>query len=489
MVHIGRADEPPRARLTASAAPGPTPTRRLSEESCSIVINSAIERFHALVGQANLTPADFEGFTDRMREARVMYGDRVSVEYLRAQFLSADQHALVKHACETIWKALDKLSARFFEEPRLVRELGMTERELELAAIDPGYPGFSTMARFDSFLSGDHLQFVELNAECPAGPAYTEVMAEVFRDTDVMRAFEAEYSLQAFKTRDRLVKTLLDTYAVWAEGKGKPEGVPRVAIVDWDGLSTRHEFELCKAYFESKGIPTVVEDPRRLRFTDGRLVDSQGVPIDLVYRRVLTHEFVARWDEVQGLVEAYRAGAVCVVNSFRSKFLHKKMIFGLLTDGQNQPLFTSEERETIARHIPWTRKVQAGTTDYMGTPIDLIDFIRKNRERLVMKPNDDYGGRGIFIGWESDPAAWDEAIEKAIANLYVVQEKVVVASADFPTVREGLVFDTMNVDLDPYIWQGEVEGFLTRLSGNALVNVTSGGGIVPTFIIAPRTAQ
>lgn len=453
------------------------------------MINSAIDRFHALVGQANLTPADFEGFTDRLRQARVMYGDRVSVEYLRAQFLSPQQHALIKHACETIWKALDKLSDQFFTDPRFVEDLGLTDRERELAAIDPGYPGFSTMARFDSFLSGDHLQFVELNAECPAGPAYTEVMAEVFRDTDVMRAFEGEYSLQAFKTRDRLVKTLLDTYAVWAQGKGLPARTPRIAIVDWDGLSTRHEFELCKAYFESQGIPTVIEDPRRLRFEGGRLVDSNGEAIDLVYRRVLTHEFVARWDEVQALVEAARAGAVCIVNSFRSKFLHKKMIFGLLTDGQNQHLFTPEEQETIARHIPWTRKVRPGKTDYKGEEIELIDFIRQNRDRLVMKPNDDYGGRGIYIGWESDEAAWNEAIEKAIANLYVVQEKVVVASADFPTIRDGLVFDTMNVDLDPYIWQGEVEGFLTRLSGTALCNVTSGGGIVPTFVIEPRAAS
>lgn len=451
------------------------------------MINNAIDRYHALVGQADLTPKDFQGFTDQMREARVMYGDRVSVEYLRAQFLSSDQLQLIQHACQTVWSALDKLSALFFTEPRFVADLGLTAREQELAAIDPGYPGFSTMARFDSFLSGDSLQFVELNAECPAGPAYTEVMAEVFRRHPVMQAFEQEYSVRGFKTRDRLVRTLLETYALWAEGKHLDKHTPGlIAIVDWEGLSTQHEFELCQAFFESKGLATAIEDPRKLRFEQGRLLTSDGRTIDLVYRRVLTHEFIARWDEVQPMVEAYRAGAVCIVNSFRSKFLHKKMIFGLLTDGENQSLFTSEEQAVIARHIPWTRKVRPGNTDYQGKPIDLIDFVRRNRDRLVMKPNDDYGGRGIHIGWESSEAAWEEALSKAIGSEYVVQEKVRVASASFPTVREQLEFDQMNVDLDPFIWKGEVEGFLTRLSGTALCNVTSGGGIVPTFVIEPH---
>jgi hypothetical protein len=39
------------------------------------------------------------------------------------------------------------------------------------------------------------------------------------------------------------------------------------------------------------------------------------------------------------------------------------------------------------------------------------------------------------------------------------------------------------VDLDPFVFNGEVEGFLTRLSGTSLANVTSGGGQVPAFLV------
>ena len=41
------------------------------------------------------------------------------------------------------------------------------------------------------------------------------------------------------------------------------------------------------------------------------------------------------------------------------------------------------------------------------------------------------------------------------------------------------------VDLDPFVFNGEVEGFLTRLSGTSLANVTSGGGQVPAFLVEP----
>lgn len=449
------------------------------------MINQAIDRYHALLGAANLTPAAYQDISTRFRNAKVMFGDRVSVEYLRAQFLSPEQHDLVRNACRLIWGAIDKLSAIIPNRPDLIDLLGLTERERELVAVDPHYPGFSTMARFDSFLSGDTLHFVELNAECPAGPAYTEAMAEVFRDLPMMREFEREYVVHGFQTRKKLLETLLDTYRIWRENTGLYGQTPQIAIVDYEGLPTVPEFELIQAYFESQGVPTLIADPRKLSYRDGRLY-AGDVAIDLVYRRVLVNEFIDHWDEVQAMWHAYRDGKICMVNNFRSKYLHKKMIFGLLTDGKLQELFTPEEREAIRKHIPWTRKVQDVSTDYLGKPIELLDFLRAERHRLVLKPNDDYGGHGIFIGWESSESEWDAAIQTALAGDYVAQEKVKVSSADFPTVREGLVYDTMNVDLDPFVWRGEVEGFLTRLSGTALCNVTSGGGIVPAFVIERR---
>ena len=52
-------------------------------------------------------------------------------------------------------------------------------------------------------------------------------------------------------------------------------------------------------------------------------------------------------------------------------------------------------------HIPWTRKFREEKTVTIGEEIDLVEWTRANANKLVLKPNDDYGGHGIYIGWNS----------------------------------------------------------------------------------------
>jgi hypothetical protein len=42
------------------------------------------------------------------------------------------------------------------------------------------------------------------------------------------------------------------------------------------------------------------------------------------------------------------------------------------------------------------------------------------------------------------------------------------------------------VDLDPLLFNGKVRSAFTRLSFTELANVSSGGGMVPTFIISEK---
>ena len=103
----------------------------------------------------------------------------------------------------------------------------------------------------------------------------------------------------------------------------------------------------------------------------------------------------------------------------------------------------------------------------------------------MLKPNDDYGGHGIYIGWESDDAAEDAAIGEALAGDYLVQEGVAKAREGFPAMKPGGGYELAEhlVDLDPLLFFGRVGGAFTRLSTSSLANVTSGAGMVPTFIL------
>src|SRR5205823_12466449 len=114
--------------------------------------------------------------------------------------------------------------------------------------------------------------------------------------------------------------------------------------------------------------------------------------IDIVYKRLLVNEYLPIMKESPALLDAYRARAICMVNSFRSKLIHKKALFAVLTDARFASLFNQDERATSSKHVPWTRRLRDEKSDYFGDSIELLKFVAERREGLVLKPDDDYGG-------------------------------------------------------------------------------------------------
>jgi hypothetical protein len=281
-----------------------------------------------------------------------------------------------------------------------------------------------------------------------------------------------------------VLHVLLDAFRQWS---GRSE-LPRIAILDWNDVPTRSEFILFQEYFRSQGLQCEIVDPRELEYRNGRLLAGQ-LHLTLVYKRVLLSELVGREGLDTPVVQAVRERAVCMVNPFQCKLLHKKTSLAVLSDERNAALFTPEEQRAIEAYIPWTRRVEERRSEFRGRTIELVPFILQQRETLVLKPSDDYGGAGIVLGWEVDSAAWEQAVTKALAQPYVVQERVTLPFEPFPTVLNGAVDirDRM-LDTAPFIAYGEyADGCLTRLSSAALLNVTAGGGsTVPTFIVEKR---
>jgi len=167
--------------------------------------------------------------------------------------------------------------------------------------------------------------------------------------------------------------------------------------------------------------------------------------------------------------------------------MHKKASFELLTDETYQSWFSFKERAAIARSIPWTRRMADRRTTYNGHSVELLDFVRENRTRLVLKPNDDYGGHGVYIGPRLDEPAWDEAIATALSSDYVVQQAVDLSPEEFPIFTEtDWNLQPMFVDTNPFVFSGKVCGAMVRLSDSPVVNVSSGGGETGFFVIEER---
>ncbi|HNU08186.1 MAG TPA: hypothetical protein PKO33_10520, partial [Pyrinomonadaceae bacterium] len=367
----------------------------------------------------------------------------------------------------------------------ILDELGVTDVEKELIAIDPKYTQVSPTARLDSFLTPNAYSFVELNGESPAGIAYADSATDIFLELPVMKKFLERYEVERFEGSPKLLEVLLHAYEEFLGSK--PDSPPVIAIVDLKGLPTQKEFELFRDYFEQNGCNALICSPDELEF-DGKYLYFHGAKIDIVYKRLLVNEYLPIMNEYPALLDAYRAGAICMVNNFQCKIIHKKAIFAVLTNERFAHLFSDEELAAIGEHVPWTRRFRAESTEYKGEKIDLVEFTRANKSKLVLKPNDDYGGHGIYIGWVADDAEWDEAIETALANGdYLVQERVETSKEMFPMLfGDEVAMIEQLVDLDPLLYFGKVGSAFTRLSTTELANVSSGGGMVPTFVIRER---
>lgn len=413
----------------------------------------------------------FEKLIKAQKELGLLYEERPTCPFLRPHLMARSRYDEISHAAKTIAKACERLASAALENEELLSKLDLTDAEKKLARINPGYETLCVSSRLDTFIGGEGFKFLEYNAETPAGVGDQMQLEIVLEQIPAIKEFLSETKHWRPKPHQKLLQTLFSVYREWGGKKSKPN----IAIVDWEGVSTEAEFHTLTDYFESRGFRTLIVDPRELEY-NGTNLHAGSFEIDIFYKRVLIHEFLEKFDETHPLIRAYEDGNVFMANSFRVKLAHKKTSFAILTDERYSQLFTGEQLEIISRHIPWTRKVEECKTTFENREIDLLDFLQVNRENFLLKPNDDYGGKGITLGWEVLDGEWDTALKEALLDSFVVQERAEIEKKVFPVFDEEATLEELLVDFDPFVFQNEVEGGLVRLSSSSLVNVTQGGG-------------
>jgi uncharacterized circularly permuted ATP-grasp superfamily protein len=447
----------------------------------------AISCYHDLLASGTTLAADSQTALEQAQQHRgLFFGTRPVCTVLRPRFLSPAQYRLLHDTVEILLPAFQALHDRALIDPDFRRQFRMLDWEEQLLAVDPGFPCPSPTSRFDTFFASDEqLYFTEFNTETPAGAGYADALAELFYGLPVFQEFQRRYRVFPIPAKPGVLHALTDSFRQW---QGNTSDAPRIAILDWREVPTFSEFVLFYDYFKAMGIEARIVDPREVEYHDGKLL-AGDYHITLIYKRVLIGELIERGGLDHPVVRAVRDRAVCMVNSFRCKILFKKASLAVLSDECNAALFAPEQLAAIARHIPWTRVMEPRKTVVDGQEIDLVPWVSHNKDRLVLKPNDDYGGKGIVLGWTVDQRKWDEAIQTALAAPYVVQQKVRLPKEAFPGFENNAlqILDRM-LDTDPYVAFGAfMHSCLTRISTEALVNVTAGGGsTVPTFLVEPR---
>ncbi|MBZ0309102.1 MAG: hypothetical protein K8I82_23765, partial [Anaerolineae bacterium] len=250
------------------------------------MIEEAIRYYHDLLTPELAEHADAE-LRLKLKERGLYFGERPICVVLRPYFYEEKTWGYLKTQLGKLLGAFARVHEICMENAEHRAQLKLDEHEETLIGLDKGVKVPWSSSRLDTFYVVDtqELKCVEYNAETPAGIGYGDLLGEVFSELEPIKRFQQRYHLRFMPALGNLCDSLIRAYKAW----GGSESRPQIAILDWREVPTLTEHEICREYFERKGCPARLADPRALEYHDGHLwIDD--FRIDIVYKRVLFSE-------------------------------------------------------------------------------------------------------------------------------------------------------------------------------------------------------
>ena len=206
------------------------------------------------------------------------------------------------------------------------------------------------------------------------------------------------------------------------------------------------------------------------------------VRVDVIYRRVdddYIDPLVFRPDSmlgIAGLIAAYRAGHVAIVNAPGTGIADDKAIYSYMPD--------------IVRYYSGSEPLLPIVETWRCREPAALSYVLDHLAELVVKLVDGSGGYGMLVG----PTATRAEIEDFRAALIAEPERYIaqptLALSTVPTLcAEGIA--PRHVDFRPFVLTGTngvkiVPGGLTRVAlkaGSLVVNSSQGGGTKDSFVL------
>ncbi|BCG82830.1 MULTISPECIES: hypothetical protein [unclassified Mesorhizobium] len=336
------------------------------------------------------------------------------------------------------------------------------------------------ICRLDGLFGSDgYYKIIETNAEGPGGVIQNGLAANVWSriPNPLAQGLALDVSKQPFaKDPNCFVRELVSAYRA-ATGCE----LATAAVVNFRGRYT-NEVDWIVGGLRDAGVKAALLDITAMKRTPHGLFGPDGERIELIYNKLDVRE-IYKYSECKDYLDACAAQEVVSINSWISQWiLSDKAILAVLSDDRFSSSFNAEQVELIARHIPWTRLVRAGvTTNPERRRIELIGYIRENKANLVLKPSNATRGEHVLVGCLTPSEVWEDHIERAARNPYVVQEYVRPGEvmALHPPTR---LIKKMAYGIDCYVFGGRLAGFQSRASFDAVMNVGRSGILMPVAI-------
>lgn len=355
--------------------------------------------------------------------------------------------------------------------------------DADLFKLPAGYSHPVVFGRLDGVRTEQGLHFLEFNGGLPGGILPADQSAQLLGDTDVARRFGQEHPYRMASVGEDVVAALVST---WHDFGGSGSPFTAVAMPHELTEIASPGINYLSGIAAARGIEIVVADPGEMVFADGRL-RLEGRAVDVLVRAFFTPMFAYLGQRLDGIKAALRAESLCMLASLQSGLFGLKSLFAMVTDPTVELGLPADVVGRARASLPWTRMVEDGrATDFSGESVALLPFLAEQRENLVIKPVEGYGGAGVELGWQHNEQSWAQVVARAAAGGHVAQQKVPILAEEYSLLQEGFPVQRFTADHNPLLCAGSVAGYYVRLApeGGGLTNVTGGGAsVAATFIL------
>lgn len=411
--------------------------------------------------------------------------------------LRPDQLGYTHYVSQTVLNCHKRLPDLYFSAPdvREILRLTPAEEEWLRECWTPAHREANPMfCRLDAVVDysiaewKDSIKFLEPNLTGIGGLHMAPTSMEVLGDLVVPALLTQDSTIRlqlAEDIRDLLLQDLLEHL----DAIGRPEG--RIVLVDPKySIDGPDEMQAVVEYYQDHyGISLLHADASELRLR-GDEVYYGDEKVDLVYRDASVLDLIdmaAEGKDVAPMKALLKQNRV--VSSIAAE-LDQKSCFEIFTDPAIADRFlTVEEQIVMRRHVLWTRIVSdRRTTSPTEVEVDLLEFIRTDRESFVLKPNRSYGGEGVVVGHATGESEWEAAIQHALTDendRWVVQQ-----AAQIPVKSFHVLDDSGKLHVEPFnVVMGLAPShfgvaMMVRASQSHVVNIAQHGGLCAVMVSA-----
>jgi hypothetical protein len=395
----------------------------------------------------------------------------------------------------TFWHEMEKLTRAYatllefvfrqFPTNAKIQEVLEYPSELEtfLSSLNI-YPRNLAAARIDVFLTSDGLRMVESNTEIPGGNEES-----YFLEKEYLKAFSPE-NLSAVSRMQIVYDTLMTYHGIQAEHFGLPVGERLVVYLSqWQPEieRIRGEYNVLIDFIRRQGHSCDVIDPNRIIIRDGKAFAPDGTRIDLIYRRFTSDELPKFAEKSWQMAIDWDRAAVAVVNPFCTKRVDSKNIMVLFKDEVYADVFPEElekDLATVRAVIPWTRKIQDRLVLEDGRIVEAESHLMRAKDGLVIKHANAYSSSAVYLGEDHSEEQWREIVRESLEGDWIVQERIELPEIDIEYWEDDQLKRSRCIyNVSPYIYDGQLGGFLARASTDKLTSFKSGeiATIIPCF--------